>query len=112
MRLKHFSPAEVAGLEPELAVRLDIAREHAGVPFRITSGFRTPERNAAVGGGVNSSHLRGYGADLDAYDSGDVFHIVGGLYFAGFRRIVVYKGYGHVHVDCDPSLPQNVLVIK
>ncbi len=112
MNLRYFTPEEVEGLEPELAVRLDVARGHAGIPFVITSGFRTPEENAAVGGGDNSAHLRRWAVDLRARTSGGRYFIVRGLFLAGFRRVVLYKDSDHVHADCDPSLPQDVLVIK
>ena len=113
MNLKHFKPSEVEGLEPELAVRLDVAREHAGVSFRITSGRRTPKQNKRAGGKPNSSHLDGWGADLavGVRSSRKRYHLVRGLFLAGFRRVVVYKSSGHVHVDCDPRLPQDVLVV-
>ena len=38
--------------------KLDEARTIAGVPFKITSGYRTPEHNAICGGRVGSSHLK------------------------------------------------------
>lgn len=114
MKLKHFEEHEVEGLRPELALRLDVARDIAGVPFRITSGFRTPEHNAAVGGKSNSAHLRGWAADLfvPAVSNRTRYHLVRGLFLAGFRRVVLYKDTGCVHADCDPSLPQDVLVLK
>jgi len=33
-------------------------------PFSITSGYRTIQRNAAVGGGSNSRHMLGLAFDL------------------------------------------------
>ena len=34
-------------------------------PLIITSGYRTPEYNAQIGGGINSQHLLGLAADID-----------------------------------------------
>ena len=109
---RHFTLKEVRGLKPRFVEKLDRAREIAGVPFVITSGFRTPRQNAAAGGKPNSSHLRGWGADLRARRSPQRFQIVYGLVMAGFRRVVVYAGDGHVHVDDDPSLTKPVFVVK
>jgi zinc D-Ala-D-Ala carboxypeptidase len=41
-----------------------------GRPIRITSGYRCPELNAAVGGAANSAHTRGQAADFIAPDYG------------------------------------------
>lgn len=111
-RFKYFTDAEVVGLHPELVDRLDRARELAGVPFVITSGLRTKEQNAAVGGKPNSAHLYGLAVDLRAANSYFRFKIVQGLLFAGFNRIVVYRSDGHVHADVSLTLPQNVFVVE
>ena len=66
---KYFKPSEVVGLKPELCEKLDAARGLAGVPFSITSGFRTPAENVAVGGVPNSAHLKGEAADLKCSDA-------------------------------------------
>ena len=47
-----------------LANRLQVVRDITQRPIRITSGYRTPEHNAKVGGGKNSYHLKGMAADI------------------------------------------------
>ena len=44
---------------------LDPLRIFYGLPIRISSGFRCPTLNKAVGGVSNSQHLRGEAADID-----------------------------------------------
>lgn len=44
---------------------LDPLRESYGSSIRVTSGFRCPTLNKAVGGVSNSQHIRGEAADLD-----------------------------------------------
>ena len=61
---RHFTDEEVAGLRLELVEKLDRARGYAGVPFIITSGYRPPELNAAIGGVEDSEHETGEGVDL------------------------------------------------
>ena len=43
---------------------LEPLRRHAGTPIPISSGYRCPRLNAAVGGATNSQHLSGQAADL------------------------------------------------
>ena len=43
---------------------LDPLRAAYGMPIRISSGYRCPELNKAVGGVVTSAHMTGYAADL------------------------------------------------
>lgn len=45
---------------------LDILRQKIGKPITITSGYRTPEHNARVGGAIYSYHMRGMAADIKA----------------------------------------------
>jgi len=48
----------------ELARNLEVLRAALGQPIIITSGYRTPEHNAAVGGVPNSTHTKGMAADI------------------------------------------------
>ena len=51
-------------LDDELVVLLQCIREHFGKPVHITSGYRTAEHNADVGGSKSSQHLLGRAADF------------------------------------------------
>lgn len=87
--------------------RLDNAREFAGVPFVINSGYRCPKHNAEIGGVDDSSHVWGVAADIAARTSDQRFHILRGLLLAGFRRIGF--GDGFLHADTDEDKPQDVI---
>lgn len=82
---------------------LDIARELAGVPFVINSGYRTPEHNQAVGGVADSSHVHGYAVDIKTTPATQE-KIINALRQAGFDRIGIYKTF--VHADNDPTKPR------
>ena len=68
----NFTVAEFAckdGSDPvfvdsSLAALLQKIRDHFGRPVVITSGYRTAEHNAAVGGSKSSRHLLGRAADF------------------------------------------------
>ena len=54
----------VANLEELVEKFLDPLRAAYGLPIKVTSGFRCPALNKAVGGSSTSVHLIGYAADL------------------------------------------------
>ena len=51
-------------VDEALTVVLQCIREHFGKAVAITSGYRTPAHNAAVGGAKSSQHLLGRAADI------------------------------------------------
>ena len=51
-------------VDETLTVVLQCIRDHFGKPVTITSGYRTPAHNAAVGGAKSSQHLLGRAADI------------------------------------------------
>ena len=51
-------------VDSELVQCLQKIRNHFGKPVHITSGYRTAEHNAAVGGSKSSQHLLGRAADF------------------------------------------------
>lgn len=111
-RVRNFTRAEFGfhgDIEPDpnMVRILDDAREIAGVPFVITSGIRSPERNAEVGGVETSSHLTGKAVDIRAPSSRHRFLIVQALIECGANRIGV--GNGFIHFDTDRGKPADVM---
>lgn len=112
--MKYFSIEEFAcpltgeaDMDADFLSMLDKARGIAGIPFVITSGFRSVEHNKSVGGKPNSAHLYGYAADIAVPNSRARFTIIESLIKAGFTRIGVANSF--IHVDSDPSKPQEVM---
>jgi hypothetical protein len=80
------------------------ARIKAGIPFVISSGYRTPERNEILkkrGYKVsnNSPHLRGNASDIKIENSFQRFIILKALFDVGFKRLGF--GDGFIHCDCE-----------
>ena len=51
-------------ISEELIEKLQKVRDAYGASIKVTSGYRCPEHNAAVGGKVGSSHMSGLAADI------------------------------------------------
>ena len=116
---KFFTDDELKGLQGNLPAMLDVARGIAGTPFVISSGYRTPEQEAALKGGVrNSTHSLGLAVDLVCSDDNQLFLMMKGLFAAGFRRMGVYHDdkmqVHHIHADIGqmPDFPQDCVWLK
>ena len=103
---KYFKEIE-ENMCTEFLSKLDQAREHAGIPFYITSAYRTPEHNAKIGGSPNSSHLKGLAVDISVINSRTRFKVLEALLHVGFSRIGIADNF--IHVDDDYSKDVNVI---
>jgi len=110
VKLKYFKDSEIFGLEENLVFRLDKARECSGIPFIITSGLRSIEKNKEIGGVDNSAHLKGLAVDIRCLNDSQKYAIIGGAIMAGFERIGI--GKNHIHLDIDKSKPYRVIFIE
>ncbi len=120
----YFKPEEVVGLDPEYVSKLDLATAKTAelndgrrIPFVITSGFRTLEKNESVIGAVpDSSHLKGLATDLRVENDHEVWLIVAALTSVGITRIGIYVNADnvptHIHNDIDPEKVPQVIWIK
>jgi uncharacterized protein YcbK (DUF882 family) len=88
---------------------LDLARDRAGVPFIINSGYRCEKHNKDIGGVSESAHLKGLATDIEASNSMDRYKIIDSLLGVHFKRIGI--GNNFVHVDKDPTKAKNVIWI-
>ena len=57
-------PPDVLRNIQELTENLQIVRDYLGEPIHISSGYRSPSHNAAIGGVSDSQHLLGKAADI------------------------------------------------
>lgn len=117
MAWKYFTDQEVIGLDPTFVEKLEKARELAGIPFIISSGYRSPEKNQSVIGAVpDSSHTKGLAVDLRVRTSRETALIIDAAKSAGIDRRGIYvDSYWnprHVHIDVDPEKVTEVLFIK
>ena len=97
-------------MKKRLLDSIDYAREVAGIPFEITSGYRTKKHNEEIGGSPTSSHLDGWAADIGCNNSTDREKILYGLVMAGFQRIGIAHNF--IHCDVDPRKSPAVWLYK
>lgn len=112
--IEHFKPHEFDSpdepgsgerMQEDFVRALDHLRDRVGKPLTINSGYRTRAHNKKVGGRPNSSHLRGWAADIKCTSDALRYAIIEAAWYEGFQRIGVYTTF--IHLDMDPSLPRG-----
>ena len=119
MNLKYFTynefdspdlPGSGRNMNDSFLEKLDKAREFAGIPFSITSGYRTATYNQSLADKgyeavKNSAHRTGLAADIvcDTANSEMFKAIINSLIKVGFRRFGIGKSF--IHVDHDKTKP-------
>ncbi len=98
-----------ANLKRLAAEVLEPLRKMAGVPIIVTSGFRCPKLNAAVGGEPTSQHMRGEAADIKCADNRMLFAAAMELMLLGkikVGQLIDEKKYAWLHISL-PTLAKN-----
>jgi zinc D-Ala-D-Ala carboxypeptidase len=92
---------------------LEPARGALG-PLRISSGYRCPALNAAVGGSKTSAHMSGYAADVQPLGASKHDFALWVRGNCVFDQIIMEFGASAddpawVHVSCDPRARREIL---
>ena len=101
-----------------LAMALEEIRARLGKPIVISSGYRSPALNAAVGGAPNSAHVLGYAADLTCPGFGAPLSVCKAIAtLPGFRYDQVIAEFvtangGWCHLSIDPRGRMQTLTIN
>jgi len=101
--MKHFQLnefncpcCEKQHMDAQFLAQLDNARDYAGTPFFLTSGYRCEKHNKEVGS-TSINHTSGKASDIRCIEGPLRVRIVHALLKAGFRRLGVGKTF--IHVD-------------
>lgn len=84
---------------------LDPLRQAWGRPIVISSGYRCPALNRAVGGVATSHHLKGMAADINTgnpVDNRRLFQLIQDLKLP-FTQLIDESGFSWVHVSHEPG---------
>lgn len=98
-------PEAKAAQRMQLAKLLQWLRDLAGGPGVITSAYRSPGRNAEVGGTETSQHMKGEAVDVVFSLTGlralgqRVLDSIAQGSAPAFGQIIFYNDRGHVHVS-------------
>ena len=93
---------EIRNLKLLVQKVLQPARNKFGV-INVTSGYRSPEVNSAVGGSATSDHVHGRAADIQCEDMATVFNYI--RKYLPFKQLIwefgtdVQPGWIHVSYD-------------
>lgn len=87
----------------------DEVRELLGAPILVSSGYRSPAVNAAVGGSQRSAHMRGYAIDFICPGFGTPEAIVNAVYKSkiDFDQIIMEGTW--VHLSFAPTMRREAL---
>ena len=96
----------------QTAAALEQIRAVLGVPMRITSGFRPPEKNAAVGGAVTSNHMDGLAADFIPVDLSQyrAYKLLLASPVPAWDQIIYYPIQGHIHLGIGPRMRRETRI--
>ena len=85
------------GIDPALVALLEKIRKHFDAPVLITSGYRSPSHNEAVGGAKGSYHVKGMAADIRVGGTppSKVYNYINTFHKGGLGR---YKTFTHIDV--------------
>ena len=106
------TPEIRAKLQTLITECLDPIRRIYGKPIIVSSGYRCPALNAAVGGVANSQHTTGEAADLVPASGGSLAGIFrAAVEFGGFDQLIIEKSGNSkwVHVSYGPRMRHNIL---
>ena len=105
LHLDNTPPPELLPRMVLLAELLERIRLHLGVPVSVTSGYRCPPLNRAVGGVTSSDHTQGHAADIVAPGFGTASEVATALApqvsVLGIGQLILegVKGKQWVHVS-------------
>jgi zinc D-Ala-D-Ala carboxypeptidase len=106
---KDFSPRELACkgtglllLDTDAMNKLQALRTRLGKPLIITSAYRSPQHNKAVGGAKNSLHMKGIAFDV-RMDNHDPYEFEKAARAVGFTGFGFYRKSGFMHIDTGPE---------
>lgn len=98
------------------AIKLEKVRAILNKPIIVSSWYRSPELNAAVGGAAKSDHMSGCAVDFICPTYGTPAQIAKKLsdyaYMVGFKQLILEHGWVHISWDAIPGTNPKLQVLS
>lgn len=107
--LDNTPPALVVENLRRLALGLEQVREVLACPVIVTSGYRSPAVNRAIGGSSMSAHCDGHAADIIAPAHGTPLQVARTLRDSRLAFDQIIHEGGWVHISFAPAMRRQVL---
>lgn len=91
---------------------IEIVRELLGTPVIITSAYRCPALNEAIGGSPTSDHPNGFCVDFISPQFGSPYEIASAIAKSGIKFDQLILEYGWVHISSNPAYRGEILTKK
>lgn len=105
-------PPAVLRVLRETAQQMEKMRALLGYPIIVTSGYRSPALNQAVGGVNSSAHLTGHAVDFVCPKFGTPFDVATAVKASKIEFDQLILEYGWVHISFDPQMRGECLTRK
>ena len=97
---------------------LDVIRSHWGQPLLLSSGYRVPALNAAVGGSPTSDHQNGLAVDIklptwSKRELSELYHLIYEMTEQGtieIDQVIYYRSKKIIHIGVGEKLRRKFIV--
>lgn len=104
------APPEVVATLRTTAARMEQVRRTLGKRvITVSSGYRSPELNRAVGGARTSAHLTGHAVDFNCYGFGAPIDVCRAIAASGLPFDQMIEEGSWCHLSFDPRLRRQIL---
>lgn len=103
---------EVIANMTEAAGQLEAVRTMLNAPLDISSWYRSPKLNAAIGGSASSAHVHGYAIDFTARGPWTPLSVCEAIRDAGIAfDQLIYEG-AWTHISFAPAMRQQIMTAR
>jgi hypothetical protein len=108
--LDNAPPPEVVGTLRTTAARMEEVRRLLGDRvITVSSGYRCPALNRAVGGARTSAHLTGHAVDFNCYGFGDALAVCRTIAASDLACDQLIEEGSWAHISFEPRMRRQVL---